>query len=333
MKNIKGYYSWIHSLNEAAIQSQQKGFEMLKEEKARRITDPQRQAALSGQMQPPAPRTMPGDDVLPIYGEAGQQLDAARASDLKAAMAAEIQDKMKSGVRGYEKVTPTSVSLAGGDPGAYVEIARMKRAELAAKRARATGPVDAAPTGDADDVAMDAEDGEMADPGIGDPSSPLPTYSLAAQARSDHARELYKEASRAARIAARQAAAEEDYEEREDARRLSGPTGRTGETYNESVNKKINKLLNEKIEDEEGDAESEISNIRGTANVGGEQSIFAAGTYPGGIFNKIKGPRTESAQIKHLIKIVSNPENHPPEHVKYADEFLKAMASHLRGRS
>jgi hypothetical protein len=31
MKNNKGYYSWIHSLKNAAIQSQQKGFEMLKE--------------------------------------------------------------------------------------------------------------------------------------------------------------------------------------------------------------------------------------------------------------------------------------------------------------
>ena len=31
MKNIKGYYSWIHSLKNAAMQSQQKGFEMLKE--------------------------------------------------------------------------------------------------------------------------------------------------------------------------------------------------------------------------------------------------------------------------------------------------------------
>jgi hypothetical protein len=120
---------------------------------------------------------------------------------------------------------------------------------------------------------------------------------------------------------------------REDTRRWSSPTARTGKTYSESVNKKLNKLLNEKINDEESNTESGIPNIRGTVGVGGDQSIFAAGTYPGGIFNKLKGPRTESAQIKHLIQIVSNPENHPPEHVKYADEFLKAMASHLRGRS
>ena len=33
MKNIKGYYSWIHSLKNAAMQSQQKGFEMLKEQR------------------------------------------------------------------------------------------------------------------------------------------------------------------------------------------------------------------------------------------------------------------------------------------------------------
>ena len=33
MKNNKGYYSWIHSLKNAAVQSQQKGFEMLKEQR------------------------------------------------------------------------------------------------------------------------------------------------------------------------------------------------------------------------------------------------------------------------------------------------------------
>ena len=482
MKNNKGYYSWIHSLNEAAIQSQHKGFEMLKEEKARKITDPHRQAALSGQMQPPPPRTMQGDDVLPIYDKKGRRAEAVRERTAKRAFAAEIIDKQLSKVPGYA-INPESITRGRGDPSIHAEITKMKDAELLAHLASFDGPIDAAPVGDANDVEDDAQDGVMADPGIGigDPSSPLPTYSLAAQARSEHARESYKEASRAARIAARQAASEQEYEEREDARRWSGPTGRTGETYSESVNIKINKLmnegkigrdrnidwkgtgtykwgqkgfktgkplkgyksgridtrdvgytetrgtaddpvvdfskggsvhqnkawtpstggaaiadneagdteirermrkiarggglfgkgventeqspayyemqkelkrreaarsisevnsenikhnklLNEKINDEESDAESGISNIRGTVGVGGDQSIFAAGTYPGGIFNKLKGPRTESAQIKHLIQIVSNPENHPPEHVKYADEFLKAMASHLRGK-
>jgi|694.fasta_scaffold25901_1 hypothetical protein len=225
MKKKINSYSWIHELNSAAMKakllSESKIYTQrvqLNEQKARRITDPQRQAALSGQMQPPAPRTMQGDDVLPIYGEGGKQLDAAREGSLKAAMAAEIQDKMRGGVPGYEKVTPTSVSLAGGDPGVYAQIARMKRAELSAQRARAMGPVDAAPVGDANEVEMDAEDGEMADPGIGDPSSPLPTYSLAAQARSEHARQSYKEASRAARIADRQAASEQQYEAGREAR-------------------------------------------------------------------------------------------------------------------
>ena len=33
MKN-KGYYGWIHSLNEAGVQAQRKGFEILAEQRA-----------------------------------------------------------------------------------------------------------------------------------------------------------------------------------------------------------------------------------------------------------------------------------------------------------
>jgi len=325
MKNNKGLYSWIHSLNEAAIQSHVKGIEMLKEEKARKITDPQRQAALFAQMQPPAPTTMQGDDVLPIYDEKGRRAEAVREKSAKRAYAAEIIDKQLSKVPGYE-VNPESITRGRGDPIVYAEIQKMKDAESLAKLASFDGPIDAAPAGDADDVEDDAEDGTMADPGIGiaDPSSRLPTYPLAAEARAEHAKESYKEASRAARIAARQAAAEQDYEEREDARFWSGPSGRTGETYTESVNKIINKLLNE-----EDDPDSGVPTTRGQIGIGGDEKIFPMGSYPVSIFRKLGGDQTAASRIRHLIHIVSNPEQHSDEHYNYADKVLRAMASHL----
>lgn len=44
MKNNKGYYSWIHSLNSAAMESQKRGFEMLNEQKAKKIEGAKAQA-------------------------------------------------------------------------------------------------------------------------------------------------------------------------------------------------------------------------------------------------------------------------------------------------
>jgi hypothetical protein len=226
MKKKINSYSWIHELNSAAMKakllSESKIYTQrvqLNEQKARRITDPQRQAALSGQMQPPAPRIMQGDDVLPIYDEKGRRAEAVRERTAKREFAAEIINKQLSKVPGYA-INPESITRGRGDPSIHAEITKMKDAELLAHLASFDGPIDAAPVGDANDVEDDAQDGVMADPGIGigDPSSRLPTYSLAAQARSEHARQSYKEASRAARIADRQAASEQQYEAGREAR-------------------------------------------------------------------------------------------------------------------
>ena len=189
MKNNKGYYSWIHSLNGAAIKAQTKGQEMLAEEKAKKITDSARIAQLSAQM----PSVKPVASEEPA-GEIDTELATALVREL-----------------GRDRSSPRTIDLADGDVGEYVKIRREKHAERLAARPTA---VDSAPpnvdlTGDGD---VDGEDAAAAlisfedslGAGAEGGSSSLPTYKLAAQARQEHARKSWEEQHRAARIAARQ---------------------------------------------------------------------------------------------------------------------------------
>jgi hypothetical protein len=137
MKNNKGYYGWIHSLNQAAIESHIKGREMLAEQKARKIVSgtPQSQA-LQQKMAPVAPVQHGKPDVDPAVVRAAAQ------------------------VLSKEPTTPHSISLAGGDAGEYAKIRREKHAHHLATKAVANNlqpiPVDAdgdGDAGDADDVA------------------------------------------------------------------------------------------------------------------------------------------------------------------------------------
>ena len=119
--------------------------------------------------------------------------------------------------------TPTtvhSIELAGGDAGAYTNIRRMKHAEKLGELNKARGPVDEKPAGNANDVAVDAEDGTMADPDGEwmETTSGLPTYKLAAQARGEHARESWRESHRAERVAKRHAHTEAEHEAGEESR-------------------------------------------------------------------------------------------------------------------
>lgn len=160
----KGYYSWIHTLKSAAMDARSKGIQMINEEKAKKVIDPSKQAALQKQLtgQTPTPVAINPDDKMP-------EEPTADPKDVKAALS------------GLGKTTAHSIALADGDVGEYVNIRRMKHAEKLAQMASQTGPVDAKPAGDAQDVEDDAQDGVMADPDMGR----LPLYSLAAQARAE----------------------------------------------------------------------------------------------------------------------------------------------------
>jgi len=154
MKNNKGRYNWIHSLNEAGLQAQQNGFNMLNEATAKKITDPAQQARLMAQM-PKNPVINP---------------------ESPSAHPADVMDAISR----LGPTTPGTIKLADGDVGAYVDLRRMKQAERMAQMARSSGPIDVKPAGNAQDVEDDGQDFEIADP-----DTRMPSYPIAAQARAE----------------------------------------------------------------------------------------------------------------------------------------------------
>ena len=184
MKNNKGYYHWIHALNQTASYNQMRADKILTEAKAVKITDKAKLETLGQQLKPVVPISHGKPDIDPAAVRMfGQQL-------------------AKTG-----PVTAQSITKAGGDAGAFISLQQMKAAQDAAMRAKMQGPIDAAPEGDAQTVEDDAQDGVLEDP----PLTTLPSYSLASQARSENARQTWKEQSRASRVAERQASSEASY--------------------------------------------------------------------------------------------------------------------------
>jgi len=239
----KGYYSWIHTLKSAAIDAHQKGIDMVNEEKAKRASGASR-ANLQAQLDapPPPPPTRKLDVAGKGYGGRDEEIidipdEGPRTrSHVERAFAEVINDKLRENPS--EIATVDSVELADGDPVAFAQIQKMQDAQRSADLAKARGPVNMTPGGKtANEVELDAEDGETAD----SESFSLPSYSLAADARAETARINYKNASRQQRINARNAGAEADYQARQEAG-LDLPTA-NWRTVKESVSQKINRFF------------------------------------------------------------------------------------------
>ena len=279
MKNNKGRYNWIHSLNEAGLQAQQNGFNMLNEATAKKITDPAKIAQLMSQMPQPT------------------VIDPESPS----AHPADVMDAIS-------RLGPHSagtIKLADGDVGAYVDLERMKRAERLAQLARNTGPVDAKPAGNANDVVADGEDGVMADP-----------------EDSDFEDEIAQAADiRAVALANRARREQEEYpEEPEDDYRYETPTA-NWQTVRESINSKISRMMNEAKKAVRGrivtGADSEIP-------TGSPNSLDA----PRGIF---RGTETPSEKLGKILEIVRDgPEKHGKEKHSWASNALEVMQKQLR---
>jgi hypothetical protein len=220
MKNNKGYYSWIHSLNRAAVDAHVKGKEMLAEQKARKIeSGSQKFQNLQQQMQAPKAVEHGKPDIDPAVVRAAAQ------------------------VLSKEPTTPHSISLAGGDPAEYAKIRREKHAEVLASKKSATNlepaQIDAdgdGDAGDADDVAGHAitfqntiETGKVPPP----PSSWAHGYDSPEDMAAHHAE------------------MENRYEEEEYGRRAGMPDEdkpfRSGMKM-ESISHKISRMLNEKLD-------------------------------------------------------------------------------------
>ena len=262
MKNNKGYYSWIHSLNQAALQSHAKGKEMLAEQKG-----------------------LLKEERGPDFKEMAKEFEGAPVNvhpdypEEKNMSPAEIYAKIKA-----EK------------------IARGEGRNL--KRTRGAN-VDVKPVGDANDVERDAEDGEMGDDvldtSIVDPSLvKRNVYDLAAQAR-----------------------AEDHYDEEPPPRfiEVARPDGKIGyESMDESLSHKIKRILGE-------EKNREPKNQKGTMRTGpSAESAGFLGQVPVDIMNKLHPLKREDKDIiSHLIKVIENPEDHPPHHYAYANDIFSAI--------
>lgn len=238
MKKKIGHYSWIHALKSASWEAKIKGHEMqnLQEEKARKISDPQRLQSAEAQLKyvPPVHK-ISGEarvddqnvDIGPIdvKDEEGKVINRVPYNMARMMMLQGMRERSAEGLEGWKRSTPASISQAGGQEGIFTSLEQMKQAEEAARLRSYQEPIDAAPEEDAE---QDAQDWTIGDP----PSFSVPQYPLATQARAEtaeiermkalaaqaaKAKESYKSESRARRISQRQAASEADYEGRKEA--------------------------------------------------------------------------------------------------------------------
>lgn len=308
MKN-QGYYSWIHILKNAAMQARQNGIQ-LNEEKARKITDASRIQKLEKGLEP----------IKPV--EHGKPSIDPEETKMFA------QELAKTG-----PVTTQTIAQAGGDVGAFINAKQLKDAQVAAAMAKAKGPINAMPEGDANTVADDGQDGVIEDP----PLTKLPSYDLAAQARAETA-ELEA-----------QKAEEEKYEEDEESRYWSDYSGRTGEVA-ESILIKIKRMMNEKLDpvgkedgdvDNDGDEDSTddyllnrreaIGNAmseRGSMRTGpSAETPKDYGAFPKGFLKAGQEP------LAAILNVMRNPEKHPPAHREFAQRALATIQGQLRKNS
>ena len=195
MKNNKGYYSWIHSLNRAAFDARQKGIDIINEEKAKKASAAAR-AKMEAQLDapPPAPTLRNLDAAVKGKGYGGKDAEIIDVpdfgrypvSELEVHMAGAINAGMRDKEPDFEAITAHSVDLAGGDPAEFAKIKRMKIAQKSADLAKARGAVDATPgTKTPKQIVDDAADGEVADEEGNEYITKLPSYPEAAQARVD----------------------------------------------------------------------------------------------------------------------------------------------------
>lgn len=256
MKNNKGYYSWIHSLNEAAVKSQIKGFEMLNEA-AKGPSRPVKNY-LRGQIERPSSESSRSETAAAGIGKLMSDI-----GDPKEEIIRSVPDILSVGRMAVERpgsVAPSDASSDVGDVGplsttqlkqeiANASVAKMKAATAAANAARAQGPVNAKPTGNANAVAMDAKDGEMADPEFVAPPErihPEPQFKSAAEA------EAFVKAHNAMKFAQENPMTDEEIAEREpsdedELYRLSTPSAKwkTVKEDRKTVSNKITKLIQE----------------------------------------------------------------------------------------
>ena len=309
MKNIKGYYSWIHSLNAASIDAHLKGREMLAE--AKNAQNP----------------IKVGIDPSGYEGAAGM-FAKERSKDVLV----RAKDVGKTSEEIYKAIKAQKEQIGTDDPrSAEAQAAIFQASAPVAKDSKPRGDLNRDGRVDGNDSEFDAEDGAIGDEIPAaikrdiDVSLVKPSSAIAAQARSEAGFPLPGDEKVLRDAELRDL--ERQYEEERDLRREMGlPSSETPRMrrLGESVTSKIKRLMNE--ESAEGmsmdTATPQTSSLRGSME-GLEPPV--------GIFRELKGSarHSERDRIKHLISIIEDPENHPEHYVKYAHNFFQNMSRFL----
>lgn len=322
MKNNKGYYSWIHSLNRAAVESQILGAKMLKEQREEGADED-----LIARLKDAKMRA--GRDTYHNVHNAKnpQARDAAPVGD-----ADDVKDDAEDGVVGQVAVIP---HRENDEPSTDADEYQTR-----------------IPTSRLPEI----EAGTFPPPSVEHPPAQFPTPEAAAaevrrlnaskdaaKVREYHQQEAAKEAKEKVEAGRRAGKgpkelekiardAVEAYKARQRQNLLSEPPEESEEVVTpegqrlmlprtESVSQKINKFLRE---EEEMVTDRAATRRPGTAF--DSTSAFKEMNIPHGIRKMIKGAPTTSKIFSTLIGIIDNSEQHHPEHVKFANDYFETIA-------
>ena len=322
MKNNKGYYSWIHSLNRAAVESQILGAKMLKEQREEGADED-----LIARLKDAKMRA--GRDTYHNVHNAKnpQARDAAPVGD-----ADDVEDDAEDGVVGQVAIIP---HRENDEPSTDTDEYQTR-----------------IPTSRLPEI----EAGTFPPPSVQHPPAQFPTPEAAAaevrrlnapkdaaKVREYHQQEAAKEAKEKVEAGRRAGKgpkelekiardAVEAYKARQRQNLLSEPPEESEEVVTpegqrlmlprtESVSQKINKFLRE---EEEMVTDRAATRRPGTAF--DSTSAFKEMNIPHGIRKMIKGAPTTSKLFSTLIGIIDNSEQHDPEHVKFANDYFETIA-------
>lgn len=290
MKN-KGYYGWIHSLNEAGIQAQRNGFEMLAE-----------QAARKGEMLTEAKKPNRTPEGIAAK-RAREAADTVKRRENRAAAAKAAADAASSG---------------GGELSDFnFDGFEDRVAEIRAEKQAAGSGVQRIETGA--NLGKANITPQTLDPNL-ETVDRYPDYRIAREARAETAR-LSIPAGNANAVAADASDYVMGDEEPEDEGKYELPTANWKSIKMESVSYKISKIMNEGkkavrgrvAKGDDSDVPSRTPNREGA---------------PKGIF---RGTESPSEKVGRILEIVRDgPEKHGEEKHSWASSALETMQKQLR---
>jgi hypothetical protein len=290
MKNNKGYYSWIHSMKQAAVESHLKGRKMLSEQKEK------------------------GEE---YFKEVGKAL--VRPGEAPVVHPDYPEEASMTSAQTYEKIKAEKMARGEGR--------NLKRTRGGENDVVPAGDANAVHA-DAQDGVMgdEGDEGEPITLGSVKPSAkPGKTSPIAARARVEAGYALPGDKEI---VDADEREYMDSLEPPARYREIARPDGKIGlEDMDESINSKIKRIISE-MRGEEPVRDLPARGERGTMKTGqsGESAGLLGQRLPTDLINKIEPTqRNPQGIIKHLIQVIENPNEHPAHHYKIANEIFSAM--------